>query len=117
MQILQLQPEDKAHKILMKLTQQGRRSILAILNMNRSSLEDLETTDIENSALTLDPWEVSEIINISRHAALQRAEKGEDFRLNDIDISSFEDFKLSPACTQVQYSQGEITRTPPENLS
>ena len=27
-------------------------------------------------------------------------------------MSLFEDFKLSPACAQVRYAQGDITRTP-----
>ena len=54
---------------------------------------------------------------MSRHAALQQAEKGEDFRLKDIGTASFEDFKLSPACAQIQYSQGDMTKTPPANLS
>ena len=37
--------------------------------MDRSGLKDLEATDAEGNALTLDDWEVSEVINIGRYAA------------------------------------------------
>lgn len=112
MQALELRPEDSAYKLIMKLTKQGNRSILAILNMDKDGLGHLDASDTDNTKLTLDPWEVSELINISRYATFQQAEKGEDFRLKNIDIGAFKDFKLSPECTQMQYAQGDITRTP-----
>ena len=101
----------------MKLTKQGNRGILTILNMDKDGLEDLEAVDTDNTKLTLDPWEVSELINISRYAACQRAEKGEDFRLKHMDAGAFEDFKLSPEHTRHQYAQGGITRTLPASLA
>ena len=96
LQILQLQHDDEAYQLIMKLTKLGNRSILTILNMDKSGLDYLKATDAENNTLKLDPWEVSEITNISIYAAFQRAEKGENFRLKDTDATAFEDFKLSP---------------------
>ena len=97
--MLEVQPDDSAHKLIMKLTKQGNRSILTILNMDKDGLEDLEAVGTNNAKLTLDPLTVSELINISRYAACQRAEKGENFRLKDIDAGAFKDFRLSPECT------------------
>ena len=115
--MLEVEPEDTAHKLFMALTQNAKRSIIAILNLDRSSLKDLGATGTDGNNLALDDWEVSEIINISRYAKHLREQKGEDFRLKDIEISLFQDFKLSPAYTQVQYAQGYITRTPPSSLA
>ena len=117
MSMLEVASEDNAHKLFMALTQKGNRSIITILNMDRSGLKDLKAADADGNTLTLDDWEVSEIINISRHAAHMRAEKGDDFRLKDIDVALFEDFKLSPACTQMQYARCDITATPPSSLT
>ena len=117
MSILEVEPEDTAHKLFMALTQNAKRSIISMLNLDWSNLEDLGAADTDGNNLALDDWEVSEIINISRYAKHLREQKGEDFRLKDIEISLFEDFKLSPACTQVQYAQGDITRTPPSSLT
>ena len=68
MSILELEKEDTAHKLLMALTQNAKRSIISILNLDRSSLKDLGATDTDGNDLALDDWEVSEIINISRYA-------------------------------------------------
>jgi len=63
--------------------------------------ENLMAIDADGNNLALDDWEVSEIINIGRYAKLLWDEKGEDFRLKDIDVALFENFKLSPAYTQI----------------
>ena len=114
MRVLDLQPEDKAHKLFMVLTRKGQRSFATILNVDKSdpsSLQSLEATDADGNKLSLDEWEVNEVVNVSRYAVHQRTEKGENFRLKDIDIASYQDFILSPACTQVQCSRGDITKT------
>ena len=84
--------------------------------MDKSGLDDLKATDAENNTLKLDPWELSEITNISRCAAFQLAENGENFRLKDTDATALEDFKLSYAYTQMQHVQGDTTKTPPASL-
>ena len=117
MSILEVEPEENALKLFMALTQNGKRSIITISNEDRKTLKDLKATDADNNTLALDDWEVSEIINISRYTACLREEKGEDFRLKDIDASLFEDFKLSPTRTKFQCAQGDITRTPPSSLT
>lgn len=68
MSILEVEPQDNAHKLFMALTQNAKRSIVSILNLDRSSLKDLAAADADDNNLALDDWEVSEIINISRHA-------------------------------------------------
>ena len=115
--ILEAEPQNNARELFIALTQNGKRSVVTILNEDRSGLKDLVAADADGNALAFDGWEVSEIINISRHAAHLREEKGKDFRLKDINVSLFKDFKLSPACTRVQYAQGDITRTPPLSLT
>ena len=115
--MLEVEPEDTAHKLFIALTQNNKCSIISTLNLDQSSLKDLGATDTDGNNLALDDWKVSEIINISRHAKHLREQKGEEFRLKDVEISSFEDFKLSPAYMQVQYAQGNITRTLPSSLT
>ena len=117
MSVLEVEPEHDVHKLFMALTQKGKQSMITILNMDKSGLKDLKATDTDGSILAFDDWEVSKIINVNRCAAHLQAEKGEDFRVKGIDLALFEDFKLSPACTQVQYAQGDINRTPPSSLS
>lgn len=91
--------EDNVHKLFMELTQKGKQSIITILNMDRSGLKDLKAADANRNAFTLDYWEVSEIININMHEAL------------------FEDFKLSPAHTQMQHARSDATATLPSSLT
>ena len=69
MLILEVASEDCTRKRFMVLTQKGKKSIIAILNMDRSGLKDLKASDTDGNTLTFDDWEVSEIINISRYAA------------------------------------------------
>ena len=68
MSILEVEPEDNAYKLLMALTQNAKRSIVSILNLDRNCLKELTAIDDDGNNLALDDWEVSEIINISRYA-------------------------------------------------
>ena len=68
MPMLEVEPQDTAHKLFMALSQNAKHSIISILNLDRSSLKDLGATDTDGNNLALDDWEVSEIINISRYA-------------------------------------------------
>ena len=45
------------------------------------------------------------------------AEIGEDFRVKDIDSEDFDNFKFSADYTKYQHQVGDITKTPPTNLS
>ena len=117
MSILEVEPQDNTCKLFMALTRNGKHQVSTILKEDRSVLEKHKVTDDDGNTLAFDSWEVSEIIIIGRYADHLRNEKGEDFRIKDIDISLFEDFKFSPACAQVQYAQGDITRTPPSSLT
>ena len=64
--VLQIDVNDSSHELLMKLTQNAKRILATLLNMNRSGLKDLKSTDSEGNTLSFDDWEVREIINISR---------------------------------------------------
>ena len=111
MSILEVEPQDNAHNLFMALTQNGKRSIITMLTLDRSTLKGLKATDADNNALALDDWEVSKIIKISRYAACLQEEKGEDFRLKDIDASLFEDFKLSPTSFQMTRTREDMSRS------
>ena len=117
MNILEAEPEDNAHKLFMALTQNGKRNIISTLHEERATLKDLRATDADNNTLKFDDWEVSEILDIGRYAACLQHEKGEDFRIKDIDTSLFETFKFSSAYTKLQCAQGDITKTPPSSLT
>ena len=101
----------------MPLTQKEKHSIATILKLDRISLKDLEAIYADNNTLVHNEWEISEIININRYVIYLQKEKGEDFRIKDIDVSLFENFKFSPTYTQLQYVQRDITRTPPSSLT
>ena len=47
---------------------------------------------------------------------MQRSEKGNDFRIGDLDKESFEDFKISTSYAQYQYASGYIITLPPPGL-
>ena len=117
MSLLELETNDDAHKMFMKLTNMEKRIIKTILNMDRSGIKDLKHTDAEGNTLALDPWEISEVINISRYATYIQAEKGENFHLKDIDKAPFEKFQLNPTYSQVQHTDKDITRTPLSSFS
>ena len=115
--ILEVEPQNNAYKLFIALTQKDKHSIVTILKLDRSSLKDLEATDADNNTLALDDWEISKIININRYAVCLQEEKGKDFRIKDIDLPLFKTFKFSPAYTQLQYAQGDITRILPSSLT
>ena len=94
--ILELEPEDNAHKLLMALINNKKRSITTILLKDKNNLRILSSPDTDRKSMNLDDWEVTEILNISRHASMKRAEN-EDFSLLDMDASVFENWKLIPA--------------------
>ena len=110
--ILELEPKDNAHKLLMALINNKKRSITTILLKDKNNLRILSSPDTDRKSMNLDDWEVTEILNISRHASMKRAEN-EDFSLLDMDASVFENWKLSPAYTQYQHAVGDMTATLP----
>ena len=67
--LLDVEPEDNAHKLFMALTQKGKQNMVTILTMDRSELKDLSATDTDGNVLTLDDLEVSEVINLNKHIA------------------------------------------------
>ena len=95
MGIMDFEPEDTVHKLLMDLTINAKRSVMSILNMDRQDLKDLSGKDAEGNTLSFDNWEVSEIISIPRCVKMHRTEKGDDFHLVDLDKEPFEDFNIS----------------------
>ena len=75
--------------------------MVTTLKMDRSELKDLSATDVDGDILTLDDWDVSEVVNISGYTAHMRAEESENFHKINVDANLFEDFKISPTYTQV----------------
>ena len=116
MSLLDVEPADDAHKLFMALTKKGKRSMVTTFKLDGSELKDLSATDTDGNVLTLEDWEVSEVININRRITYLRAKEGEDFRITDVDTDLFQDFKISPAYTQVQCAQGDMTKILPLEL-
>ena len=56
--MLEADPEDSAHKLFVALTQQTKRSILTIMNIDRAGLKDLKHTGAEGNTFSFDEWEV-----------------------------------------------------------
>ena len=56
MSMLELEPEDSAYKLFMALTQNAKRMILPIMQMNKAELKDLKAECSEGKSLTFDPW-------------------------------------------------------------
>ena len=54
MSLLDVEPEDNAHKRFVALTRKGKRSMITILTIDRSGLKDLNVTDANGNVLTLD---------------------------------------------------------------
>ena len=94
--ILELDAEDRAYKILIALTNNAKVSLSPLLNMSKNELKALNTMDFNGVILTFDAWEISEIMNIRRHAVLQQQKQSKDFHLSCLDPLSFEDWKLTP---------------------
>ena len=101
--ILELDAEDRAYKLLMALTNNAKVSLSPLLNMIKNELKALNTMDFNGVILTFDAWEISEIMNIRRHAVLQQEKQSNNFRLSCLDPSSFEDWKLTPDYRSMTY--------------
>ena len=97
MSMLQIVPEDDAHKLLIVQTKSGARDINDILSMEREVLNDSTSVDSDGNALTLDAQKVNEVINIATHAKMKYTEIDGDFRFKDIDRKDFDNFELSNA--------------------
>ena len=76
MSMLEIDPEDDAHKLLMKVTKSGIRDINTLLSEKKDYLTTLESKDADGNTLTLDKWEASEMINIGRYENRKHAEIG-----------------------------------------
>ena len=100
MSMLELEPEDSAYKLFVALTQNAKRIILPIMQMNKADSKDLKATDSEGNSLTFDPWEISHTVNINRYANYCYVEAGENIRLKDLNREDFEEFLRSPAYTE-----------------
>ena len=59
MDIMDLDTEDTAHKFLVSLAKNGKRSVKTLLGNNRQVIKDLSVKDVEGKTLSFDDWKVS----------------------------------------------------------
>ena len=101
--ILEFETESNVHKLFVELIEEGRRSFITFLNLSRSELQNLKTTDYNGNIIKL---EDSEIINLSFCVTHLKANK--IFSLNNLDRDGFESFKAK---------RGIVTSRPPISFS
>ena len=61
----------------------------------KEHLTTLASKDFDLNTITLDKWEVSEMITIGRNAKIKFYKIGEDFLFTDLDNKYFDNFKFS----------------------
>ena len=93
--ILELEADDRAHELLMALTQNAKLSIAHVLNMKKSDLKAQKIVCPKGDSLSFDAWEITKIMNTRKYAFYQQEKQGEDFHLSTLNPSSFQHWKLN----------------------
>ena len=114
--MLELDPEDNKHKLLMAQTKNKERSVTVILKSDEKQLTSLSSPDTDGKVMQLNDWEVKELMNINMHSSMKLADD-KYFTLMNIDAIVFEHWKLELAYIQHQHSVGDVNVTPPPCLS
>jgi len=101
--ILELDTEDRAYKLLMALTNNAKVSLSPVLNMSRNKLKAQKIVDPKGDSLSFDGWEITEIMNTRKYAVYQQEKQSKDFRLSTLNPSSFQDWKLTPDYRRIMH--------------
>ena len=108
--LLDLEPEDSGYKLLSALTNNGKLSIASFISLSKSELKEVRV-EANKTTLAFDDWEVCEMFNLYSCFMHKKSEANEDYQLKDVDASTFEDFKWSPAYYKMTRTREDTPRS------